>query len=84
VLFDYTQIGVHSTDLPLAGQSELESDLMTDLATANHISVFATGYGPDGAHLVHRDGSGHDGLIVTEPLSSPAHLRLFSFSTQAF
>jgi hypothetical protein len=84
VTFDYTQIGVHSTDLALASQSQLESDVMADLATANHISVFATGYGPDGVHLVHRDGSGHDGLIVTEPLSSPAHLRLFSFSTQAF
>jgi hypothetical protein len=50
----------------------------------NHISVFGTGYGPDGAHLIHRNGQGHDGLLVTQPLSTPAHARLFSFTTQAF
>ena len=51
---------------------------------APRISVFGTGYGPDGAHLIHRNGQGHDGLVVTEPLSTPAHVRLFSFTTQAF
>jgi hypothetical protein len=46
--------------------------------------VFATGYGPDGAHLVHRNGNGRDGLVVTQPLSRPAHVRMFSFSSQTF
>jgi hypothetical protein len=81
---DYVALGVHAADLPLASRTEITNDLMADLATANHITIFATGYGPDGAHLVHREGGGHDGMIVTQPLSSPAHARLFSFSDQNF
>jgi hypothetical protein len=57
---------------------------MADLANANHISIYGTGYGPDGAHLIHRNGGGHDGLLITQPLSTPSHARLFSFSSQAF
>lgn len=83
-LVDYVSMGVHSTDMPLETAAGLASEITTDLATANHISVFATGYGPDGIHLVHRNGHGTDGLIVTEPLSTPSHARLFSFSDQAF
>lgn len=81
---DYVSLGVHSTDMPLDSKAEIVSALTTDLATANHISVYATTYGSDGAHLVHRDTGGHDGLVVTEPLSNPPHLRLFSFSSQTF
>jgi hypothetical protein len=84
VSVDYIGFGIHSTDLTLETKAQLTTDIMTDLATVNHISVFATGYGPDGVHLVHREGSLHDGLIVTQPLSPTAHLRLFSFSTQTF
>ncbi len=81
---DYTSLGVHSTDMPLDTKAEIVSALTTDLATVNHISVYATTYGSDGAHLVHRDSDGHDGLVVTEPLSDPPHVRLFSFSDQTF
>ena len=81
---DYVALGVHSTDLALATKSQMTTTLMNDLATANHISIYATTYGADGAHLVHRNGSGRDGLIVTEPLSVPAHLRLLSFAGQTF
>jgi len=84
VLEDYVSLGVHSTDMTLQSRSQIASDLTSDLATVNHISVFGTGYGPDGAHLVHRNGQGHDGLVVTNPLSSPAHVRMFSFTNQAF
>jgi hypothetical protein len=81
---DYVAVGVHSTDLPLQTKAALTSALMTDLATANHVSIYATTYGADGAHLVHRNGNGKDGFIVTQPLSNPSHLRLFSFSSQTF
>ena len=84
VSVDYVGFGIHSSDLALETKAQLTTDVMNDLATVNHISVFATGYGPEGVHLVHREGSLHDGLIVTEPLSPTAHLRLFSFSTQTF
>ena len=85
VLIDYVKLGVHTADLPLKTKAEVTSELMTDLATANHISVYATTYGSDGTHLVHRNtGGGHDGLIVTQPLSAPVHLRFFSFTGQTF
>ncbi len=81
---DYTALGVHSSDLPLGTVAQLTSDITAELASVNHISVFATGYGPSGGHLVHHNSSGHDGLIVTRPLSATAHLRLFSFTSQTF
>lgn len=81
---DYVTMGVHSADLAATNRTQLTSDLMTDLATVNHISVFGIGYGPDGAHNVHRNGSSHDGLVITEPLSTPTHARLFAFSNQSF
>ena len=81
---DYPTLGVHAADLPLGTKSGLVAEFMSDLASANHISVYATGYGSDGAHLVHRNGSGRDGLIVTQPLSTPAHARFLSFTSQSF
>lgn len=85
LLVDYVKLGVHSTDMALMTKPELTTALMTDLETANHISVYGTTYGSDGAHLIHRNtGGGRDGLIVTEPLSIPAHLRLLSFTGQTF
>jgi len=82
---DYpTSLGVTAAATPLSTQAALVNALMADLATVNHIAIYATGYGPDGVHLVHRNGSGHDGLIVTRPLSAAAHLRLFSFTGQVF
>ncbi len=81
---DYASLGVHAGDLPLRTAAELTADITSDLASVNHISVFATGYSPNGGHLVHRNGSGHDGLIVTMPLSSTPHIRMFSFSSQSF
>ncbi|MCX5744839.1 MAG: hypothetical protein NT062_20315 [Proteobacteria bacterium] len=81
---DYPSLGVHAADIPLGTPTQVASAITADLATANHISVFATGYGADGVHLVHRTNGSRDGMIVTRPLSSPAHARLFSFSTQTF
>jgi hypothetical protein len=81
---EYTGLGIHSDTIPLPGTGVLIQDLVADLATANHISIYATGYGPDGAHLVHRNGGGRDGLIVTHPLAAMAHARAFSFSSQDY
>lgn len=81
---NYVTLGLHATDLALESSAQLVTELMSDLATANHISVFATGYDTDGAHLVHRTGQSRDGLIVTQPLSRPAHVRMFAFTRQLF
>lgn len=86
VSVDYAALGVHANAMPLRTQTENVDALMTDLATANHVSIYATGYSTDdGAHLVHRSNVGAtDGLVVTHPLSPISHARLFSFSTQTF
>lgn len=84
IAVDYAALGVHATDLPLRTRTENVNALMTDLATANHVSIFATGYGPGGAHLVHRTRAGQDGMVVTQPLSPKAHARLFRFTNQVF
>jgi len=80
----YPSMGVHAGDLTTRTSAQLVSDLMADLSTVNHISLFAIGYGPEGAHNVHRNDFNHDGLVITQPLSTPSHARLFSFSTQTF
>lgn len=86
VTVDYAALGVHANAMPLRTEAENVSALMTELATANHVSIYATGYSPipSGAHLVHRNNGSTDGLVVTQPLSPLAHARLFSFSTQTF
>lgn len=81
---DYVSLGVHSTDMVFQTKSQVVATLNTDLEAANHISIYTITYGPDGGHLVHRNGNGRDGMIITEPLSQPAHFRLLSFTGQAF
>jgi len=88
VSIDYPTLGVHAAAMPLRSETQNVDDLMAELATANHVSIYATGYSTDdGAHLVHRSTSnriGEDGLVVIKPLSPTAHARLFSFTSQTF
>ncbi|MEO8846165.1 MAG: hypothetical protein ABI591_04805 [Kofleriaceae bacterium] len=84
VTIDYPSLGVHSSALPLNTKAQIVSTITAELATVNHISIFTTSYGGTGAHLVHRNSGGQDGVVVIEPLSTPSHLRLFSFSDQSF
>jgi hypothetical protein len=81
---NYVTMGLHSSDMPPRPSTQNASDLTADLANANHISIYGTGYGADGLHLVHRHFSSHDGLIITQPLSAPVHARMFAFSNQTF
>jgi len=81
---DYASLGVHSTDLPLKPSAQNASELTSSLASVNHISIYATGYGPDGVHLVHRGFGGRDGLIITDAPSSPGKARMFRVSDQTF
>jgi hypothetical protein len=82
---DYpTTLGVHAGSFTTTTPAALAQWIETQLAMVNHIAVFATGYGPTGAHDVHRRGGGLDGAIVTEPLSPTSHILLFRFSTDSF
>jgi len=78
---DYpTSLGIHSDAFTPSDQGSL----LSELESVNHISMYATGFGPDGVHDVHRH-SGGDGAIVTDPLS-PTHSRFFvyRFATDTF
>ena len=82
--FDYTHLGIHSTEFQSLSQSQLVPMVESELATANHVSVYMTGYNSSGGHLVHRQGTNIDGAIVIDPLSPTSHALLFRFSTDSF
>ena len=82
---DYpTHLGVHSGSFVEKTPTQLTSLLDSALASANHVSIFTTGFDATGGHLVHREGSSHDGAIVINPLSSSPQYLLLHFSTQSF
>jgi hypothetical protein len=53
------------------------------LPVGEPISVYATGYGPDGGHDIHRQATGQDGAVVLSPATAPRYL-LYHFDTQSF
>ncbi len=73
-------LGIHSA----AFATTNATTLIASLANVNHISVFATGYGPTGIHLVHRKGGGADGAIIADPLGANPHFYVFRFATDSF
>jgi hypothetical protein len=85
VSLDYPSIGIHSSAFQSLGLTATGQKIETELAQANHISVFGQAYtGSDagsGAHDIHRYGSGHDGAIVIRPLDGVAHVLFFDFAT---
>jgi hypothetical protein len=85
ITFDYVNnAGVHAADFTSTPLQTLAQTIADRLVNVNHISVFATGYGSDGADLIHRNGSSHDGAVVTEPLSATPHVLMFHFANQNF
>ena len=82
---DYVStLGAHSGDFTTYTPTELAQEVTGDLATVNHISVFATGYGPTGGHLIHRNATNEDGALVLQPLSGNPQYLLFHFANQTF
>ena len=83
---DYVaDLGLHSSDLTVTTPQAIRSRVVTQLTNANHISVFGTGYpGSDGAHLIHRKATAHDGALVINPLAGKAHVIAFRFVTDTF
>ena len=82
---DYVQLGVHSADFAPVPAAQLASMIASELASANHISVFAKPYTDGtGAHDVHRNSGGNDGALVVRPTDATAHLLLFHFQSQVF
>jgi hypothetical protein len=82
---DYvTDFGLHAQDFSQGTDDEIQQTVEAALATANHVSVYATIYSHGGAHLVHRRGNGQDGALVLNPLSPKATVWAFHFSNQTF
>ena len=78
---DYpTNLGIHSTIFKTTDAQTF----IDDMATVNHISVFATGYDDTGAHLVHRQGNSYDGAVITDPIGTSPHFYVFRFDTDTF
>ncbi len=85
VTFDYvSDLHVHSPSFGPVPLTELAQKIETALAEANHISVYATAYGSDGVHLVHRNRTNEDGAVVVRPLSAAPHVLAFCFADQGF
>lgn len=82
---DYvTTLGVHSTDFTPTNPDVLSSTLLSLLPVGANVSIYGTGFTTgDGGHLVHFNGNGHDGAVVTSPSTSP-HFLIFDFTNQSF
>ena len=81
----YRALGLTAGQFTAFPLTTLAGKITTELAGVNHVSIFATGYGPDGIHNVHfGDGYGYDGAIVIRPLSSNARTLYFHFADQSF
>jgi hypothetical protein len=78
-------LGVHSAQFSEQSQSTLVSTLLCELTIGAPIAVYATGYGPDGGHDVHKTGgTSADGAIVVHPDQPTSHYLLFHFQSQTF
>ena len=81
-------LGVSSSEFTAISQSALTTKLESELATANHITVFGTTYtGSDagsGMHDIHYESTNKDGAVFLDPLSADAHALLFRFSGDSF
>lgn len=81
----YRNLGLRSTDFSPMTTSQLVQTLQAELSQVNHISVFGSGYGPDGMHNVHfQEGYSYDGAIILRPLSSNARQLFFRFTPDVF
>jgi hypothetical protein len=83
--FDYVNnLGVRSTSFTSLTLTQLQSQLDSLLANANHVSIFATGFDGTGGHNIHRNPTNHDGAIVINPTTSNPQYLIFHFANQTF
>ncbi len=83
--FDYvTDLGVHASDFTPFAKAELVARWLVELKDATHVSVHGLSYTDGtGLHDVHRNGGGHDGVVLVH-LGSADHAIAQRFSTSAF
>ncbi|HEX3760458.1 MAG TPA: lamin tail domain-containing protein [Kofleriaceae bacterium] len=82
---DYANtLGVSSTSFTEENITQLTTSVDNALASANHVSIFTTGFDATGGDLVHREGGNHDGAIVINPTTASPTYLLFHFTNQTF
>lgn len=82
---DYpTNLGAGATSFTEETPTQLTSVVDSAIGNANHVSIFTTGFDATGGHLIHRQGSSHDGAIVINPTTTSPTYLLFHFTTQSF
>jgi hypothetical protein len=81
----YTALGLHSSQFKSEDPSTFATRIISELANANHVSIFGTGYPQgDGCHDVHYVGGQTDGALVINPLAATPHIVFVRFSTDSF
>lgn len=84
---DYVALlGTHTADFTPYAASDLVTEVLRNVRVGDRVAVYATsGEGrPDSVHLVHRNGSNHDGALVLAPESASPTWVLFHFADQMF
>jgi hypothetical protein len=87
VALDYVT-GLHVSSTAFVGYpaGALVTRVLDQVSFGDPIAIFASGYGPDGAHNIHRNDNapGIDGAVVIRPTSATPHYLLFRFANQQF
>ena len=84
-LVDYFRtFNVHAADFVEYPKDALAAKVAAALTIGDPISVFATGYGVDGGHNIHRNGANNDGAVVIHPELTTPHVLMFHFADQTF
>lgn len=84
VTFDYgANLGLKSTDFAPLPIATLTDTLVAKVVVGDPIRVYATGF-LEGGHLIHRNGSGNDGVVVVAPQASAPIALAFRFADQSF
>ena len=87
VALDYvTDFHLASTAFVAYASDALVDHVLAEVGFGDPIAVFASGYGPDGAHNIHRNSNAPriDGAVVIRPTSATPHYLFFRFSDQDF
>jgi len=83
---DYVNnLGIHSTAFTALSETDLVNAIICELVPGDQVSVYALGWGTNGAHDIHRNtgGGGADGAIVLHATTNP-HYLMFHFVNQTF
>jgi hypothetical protein len=76
----------HSTDFVAHNATDLVNAILCELVPGDTVSIYAKGWGNNGAHDIHRNtgGGGADGAVVLHAHTANPHYLLFHFINQSF